>query len=203
MTHLLSAPFRICATSFIILSEYYHVNFVSFQPKILTVLIIFYLVLISRSCITMWSIFSFVIIFSHVIILLIRSLKLGVVPGATTSLGSCPPFVCTIRNAIVEVSNFSWNDKRSRQGRESSILTRCCLSPLSGDGGTPGYFFFIDLLNIQCVWVMCFKWASIFCFCRALLRKLHLYNIERMDNASLGAALSACPSLLDLEIVGL
>ncbi|KAL2953008.1 hypothetical protein AAZX31_19G143200 [Glycine max] len=105
----------------------------------------------------------------------LRSLKLGVVPGATTSLGSCPPFACTIRNAIVEVSNFSWNDKRSRQGRESSILTRCCLSPLSGDGGAPG----------------------------ALLRKLHLYNIERMDNASLGAALSACPSLLDLEIVGL
>ncbi|KAG5055300.1 hypothetical protein JHK85_007810 [Glycine max] len=105
----------------------------------------------------------------------LRSLKLGVVPSAATSLGSCPPFVCTIRNAIVEVPNFSWNDKRSRQGRESSILTRCCLSPLSGDGGAPG----------------------------ALLRKLHLYNIERMDNASLGAALSACPSLLDLEIVGL
>ncbi|XP_020211194.1 F-box protein At4g02760 isoform X1 [Cajanus cajan] len=104
----------------------------------------------------------------------LRSLKLGVVPGATT-LGSCPPFVCTIRHSIVEVSNFSWNDKRSRQGRESSILTRCCLSPLSGDGGAPG----------------------------ALLRKLHLYNIERMDNASLSVALSACPSLLDLEIVGL
>ncbi|RDX80633.1 F-box protein, partial [Mucuna pruriens] len=104
----------------------------------------------------------------------LRSLKLGVVPSATTSLGSCPPF-CTIRNAIVEVSNFSWHDKRSRQGRESSILTRCCLSPLSGDGGAPG----------------------------AILRKLHLYNIERMDNASLGAALLACHSLLDLELVGL
>nr|XP_025642217.1 F-box protein At4g02760 isoform X3 [Arachis hypogaea] len=38
---------------------------------------------------------------------------------------------------------------------------------------------------------------------RILLRKLYLYNIERMDNASLGQALSACPSLLDLEIVGL
>ncbi|KAL2320961.1 hypothetical protein Fmac_029930 [Flemingia macrophylla] len=104
----------------------------------------------------------------------LRSLKLGVVPGATT-IGSCLPFVSTIRHSIVEVSNFSWNDKRSRQGRESSILTRCCLSPLSGDVGAPG----------------------------ALLRKLHLYNIERMDNASLSVALSACPSLLDLEIVGL
>ncbi|THG07218.1 hypothetical protein TEA_012024 [Camellia sinensis var. sinensis] len=38
---------------------------------------------------------------------------------------------------------------------------------------------------------------------RVLLRRLHLYNIERMDNAALCAALSACPSLLDLEIVGL
>ena len=100
----------------------------------------------------MWPVFFFcscVIIFSHksILILLIRSLKLGVVPSAATSLGSCPPFVCTIRNAIVEVPNFSWNDKRSRQGRESSILTRCCLSPLSGDGGAPGYVF---------------SWASVF-----------------------------------------
>ncbi|MED6210341.1 hypothetical protein PIB30_063245 [Stylosanthes scabra] len=105
----------------------------------------------------------------------LRSLKLGVIPGATPSPGSCQPLVYTNRNSIVEVSNFSWNDKRSRQGRESSILTRSCLSPLSRDGGAPG----------------------------ALLRKLYLYNIERMDNASLGQALSACPSLLDLEIVGL
>ncbi|KAK7345892.1 hypothetical protein VNO77_16507 [Canavalia gladiata] len=105
----------------------------------------------------------------------LRSLKLGVIPGAAASPGSCQPLVCTIGNAIVEVSNFSWNDRRSRQGRESSILTRSCLSPLSRDGGAAG----------------------------ALLRKLNLYNIERMDNASLSGALSACPSLLDLEIVGL
>ncbi|CAL5347713.1 unnamed protein product [Camellia sinensis] len=38
---------------------------------------------------------------------------------------------------------------------------------------------------------------------RALLRRLHLYNIERIDNASLCASLSVCPSFLDLEIVGL
>ncbi|RDY11205.1 F-box protein, partial [Mucuna pruriens] len=105
----------------------------------------------------------------------LRSLKLGVIPSATALPGSCQPLVCTVGNAIVEVSNFSWNDRRSRQGRESSILTRSCLSPLSRDGGAPG----------------------------ALLRKLNLYNIERMDNASLSGALSACPSLLDLEIVGL
>ncbi|XP_027363212.1 F-box protein SKIP17-like [Abrus precatorius] len=105
----------------------------------------------------------------------LRSLKLGVIPGAATSPGSCQPLVCTVGSAIVEVPNFSWNDRRSRQGRESSILTRSCLSPLSRDGGAPG----------------------------ALLRKLNLYNIERMDNASLSGALSACPSLLDLEVVGL
>ncbi|KAF7818331.1 F-box protein [Senna tora] len=105
----------------------------------------------------------------------LRSLKLGVVPGANASPGSCQPLIYTVRNAIVDVSNFSWNDKRSRQGRESSILTRSCLSPLNGYGGAPG----------------------------SLLRKLHLYNIERMDNASLCGALAACPSLLDLEIVGL
>ncbi|KAL2323542.1 hypothetical protein Fmac_027921 [Flemingia macrophylla] len=104
----------------------------------------------------------------------LRSLKLGVIPGATVLPGS-QPLVRTIGNAIVEVSNFSWNDRSSRQGRESSILTRSCLSPLSRDGGAPG----------------------------ALLRKLNLYNIEKMDNASLSGALSACPSLLDLEIVGL
>ncbi|CAJ2633126.1 F-box protein At4g02760-like isoform X3 [Trifolium pratense] len=105
----------------------------------------------------------------------LRSLKLGVVPATACSPGFCQPMVSTIRKAIVEAPNFSWNDKRSRQGRESSVLTRCCLSPLSGDGGAPG----------------------------ALLRKLHLYNIERMDSTSLCGALSACPSLLDLEIVGI
>lgn len=104
----------------------------------------------------------------------LRSLKLGVVQGSHASLGPCQPLVYTIRNAV-EVSNFSWNDKRSRQGKESSILTRSCLSPLLGDNGTPG----------------------------TLLRRLHLYNIERMDSSSLCGALSACPSLLDLEIVGL
>lgn len=97
----------------------------------------------------------------------LQSLKLGIVPGPTASPGSCQPLV-------YNVTNFSWNDKRSRQGKESSVLTRSCLSPLGG-ASTPGM----------------------------LLKTLHLYNIERMDSPSLRAALSACPSLLDLEIVGL
>ncbi|GLT52755.1 hypothetical protein SLA2020_260770 [Shorea laevis] len=104
----------------------------------------------------------------------LQSLKLGVVPGPTASPGSCQPLVYTIRNSV-DVSNFSWNDKKTRQGKESSILSRSCLNPISGDNGAAG----------------------------ALLRRLHLYNIERMDNASLCVALSACPYLLDLEIVGL
>ncbi|XP_030946266.1 F-box protein SKIP17-like isoform X1 [Quercus lobata] len=104
----------------------------------------------------------------------LQSLKLGIVPGPIVSPGSCQPLVYSIRNSV-DVSKFSWNDKRSRQGKESSILTRSCLSPLVGDNGAPG----------------------------TLLRRLHLYNIERMDNTSLCGALSACTSLLDLEIVGL
>ncbi|XAR58545.1 hypothetical protein NMG60_11013981 [Bertholletia excelsa] len=99
----------------------------------------------------------------------LQSVKLGIVPGPTPQ-----PLVYTIRNSA-DASGFSWNDKRSRQGKESSILTRSCLSSLSGDSCAPG----------------------------ALLRRLHLYNIERMDGPALCSALSSCPSLLDLEMVGL
>ncbi|XP_048232636.1 F-box protein SKIP17 isoform X1 [Ricinus communis] len=104
----------------------------------------------------------------------LQSLKLGIVPGPTSSPGSCETLVYSIRNSV-DVSNISWNDKRTRQGKESSILTRSCLYSLTGDSGAAG----------------------------TLLKRLHLYNIERMDNTSLYGALSACPSLLDLEIVGL
>ncbi|XP_037492551.1 F-box protein SKIP17, partial [Jatropha curcas] len=55
----------------------------------------------------------------------LQSLKLGIVPGPTVSPGSCQPLVYSIRNSI-DVSNFSWNDKKTRQGKESSILTRSC-----------------------------------------------------------------------------
>lgn len=104
----------------------------------------------------------------------LQSIKLGVVPGPTASFGSSQPLVYSIRNSA-DASGFSWNEKRSRQGKESSILTRSCLTPLSADSGAAG----------------------------ARLRRLHLYNMERMDNTALCASLSACPSLLDLEIVGL
>ncbi|KAJ4845580.1 hypothetical protein Tsubulata_019474 [Turnera subulata] len=104
----------------------------------------------------------------------LHSLRLGIVPGPIISPGSCQPLVYSIRNSI-DVSNFSWNDKKTRQGKESNILTRSCLNPLSADNGGAG----------------------------TLLRRLHLYNIERIDNLALCTALSACPSLLDLEVVGL
>nr|CAD1832555.1 unnamed protein product [Ananas comosus var. bracteatus] len=38
---------------------------------------------------------------------------------------------------------------------------------------------------------------------RALLRKLYLYNIDKMNNAALCLALKACQSLADLKLVGL
>ncbi|XP_071719703.1 F-box protein At4g02760-like [Rutidosis leptorrhynchoides] len=105
----------------------------------------------------------------------LRSIKLGILPPIPAPpFFSSQPLVYSIRNAN-DASGFSWNDKRSRQGKESSILTRSCLSSLTSNGGTPG----------------------------AHLKRLHLYNIERMDNSALSASLSACPSLLDLEIVGL
>ncbi|KAI4326511.1 hypothetical protein MLD38_031819 [Melastoma candidum] len=104
----------------------------------------------------------------------LQSLKLGIVSVPYVPFGPSLPLVYTIRNAV-EVSNFSWNDKKTRQGKESPILTRTCLSTLSCDGAAAG----------------------------KLLRRLHLYNLERMDSTSLCVALSACSSLIDLEIVGL
>ncbi|XP_075507625.1 F-box protein At4g02733-like [Primulina tabacum] len=104
----------------------------------------------------------------------LRSLKLGVVPCPVALLGSYPTLGISTRN-FLDASRLLWNDKRSRQGKESFTLTRSCLAPLIADGGGPG----------------------------ALLRRLHLFNIERMDNTAFGAALMACQSLLDLEIVGL
>lgn len=68
----------------------------------------------------------------------LRSLKLGIVPGPTVSPGARQPLVYSIRNSV-DGSNFSWNEKRTRQGKESSILTRSCLNPLSGDSGAAGY----------------------------------------------------------------
>jgi len=61
------------------------------------------------------------------------------------SRGSCQPMVYGIQNAV-EVSNFSWNDKKTRQGKESSILSRSCLNPLSGDSGAAGYVWNLETL---------------------------------------------------------
>ncbi|KAF5187818.1 F-box protein skip17 [Thalictrum thalictroides] len=103
----------------------------------------------------------------------LQSLKLGILPAPSPSpTPSCPMFY-TMRNSVD--AGFSWNDRRSRQGKESYVLTRSCLTSLSIGNGSAG----------------------------ALLKRLHLYNIDRMDNDALCTALSSCPSLLDLEIVGL
>ncbi|EPS71454.1 hypothetical protein M569_03302, partial [Genlisea aurea] len=105
----------------------------------------------------------------------LRSLKLGFLPYAHLRQTSSQLLVYH-RNRSSHSSGFSLNEIRPRPGKDSCILSRSCLTPLASiDGCDPG----------------------------ALLRRLHLYNIERIDNIALDAALSACPSLLDLEIVGL
>ncbi|WOG94850.1 hypothetical protein DCAR_0314147 [Daucus carota subsp. sativus] len=107
----------------------------------------------------------------------LRSMKLGLIPTRSALLGSSQPFVYSLKNPTYG-SGTSWYDrydKRSRQVKESCILSRSCLNSLTIDGGAPG----------------------------AGLRCLHLYNIERIDDAALSTALFACPNLLDLVIVGL
>jgi F-box/leucine-rich repeat protein 2/20 len=105
---------------------------------------------------------------------MLRELKLGLVPGRAASANSSQPLSYSARNPA-DASGYSWNDKRSRQGKESAILTRSCLSCLGSSGGGLG----------------------------VLLKRLHLHHIERMDNAAFANALSTCPALVDLEIVGL
>ena len=90
--------------------------------------------------------------------MLSRSLRLGIVFGPTLTPGSSQPLVYTIRNSIYAVG-YSWNVKRSRHGKESSILSKSYLIALSGDNGVDGAF----------------------------LKRLHFYNIERMDNTILYA----------------
>ncbi|CAH1431773.1 unnamed protein product [Lactuca virosa] len=66
-------------------------------------------------------------------------------------------------------------NKQTKQGKKSSILKSSFLGSLSANGGAHG----------------------------SHLRRLHLHNIKMMDNISLFASLSVCPSLVDLEVVGL
>ncbi|RZC48872.1 hypothetical protein C5167_017295 [Papaver somniferum] len=103
----------------------------------------------------------------------LRSLKLGVLTSPTTLSGHSGPMVYGIDSSVD--AGLSRNNKRSCQGKDSYILSRSCLTSLSLDGGASG----------------------------ALLKKLHLYNIDKMDNTTLRVALSVCQALTDFEIVGL
>lgn len=92
-----------------------------------------------------------------------RSLKLGFVPGPlASSSGSSQPMVNFIRKST-DAAGFSWNDKRSRQGKEYSILTRSCLAPLNANNGTPGYCSILDkamLCNFM-YWFCIYKYCII------------------------------------------
>ncbi|XP_039120761.1 F-box protein At4g02760-like [Dioscorea cayenensis subsp. rotundata] len=103
----------------------------------------------------------------------LQSLKLGIWPSPSSAEIS-QSMSYSSRNSI-DTSGPSWNEKKPRQGRESSVLSRSCLLALSVDGGTAG----------------------------ALLKRLHLYNIDKIDGPALCTALSACQSLIDLEVIGL
>ncbi|KAI8008165.1 hypothetical protein LOK49_LG07G01157 [Camellia lanceoleosa] len=62
------------------------------------------------------------------------------------------PAETLLRNSV-DASGFSWNDKRSRQGTESSILTRSCLGSLSGDIDPPGLY--VDKWQNFCLCIGC------------------------------------------------
>ncbi|GAB2253871.1 hypothetical protein Droror1_Dr00021680 [Drosera rotundifolia] len=62
------------------------------------------------------------------------------VPGPGVSSGSSHCLVYSRKNSA-ETAGTSWNDRRSRWGKESSILTRSCLiSLVSPDNGSAGGF---------------------------------------------------------------
>ncbi|XP_042446016.1 F-box protein At4g02760-like [Zingiber officinale] len=103
----------------------------------------------------------------------LQSLKLGIRSNPASTTEFRPLSYSTIHP--MEASGLSWSQKRPRQGRETSLLTRSCLLALSVDGSAAG----------------------------TLLRRLHLYNIDKMDTSALCTALSACQFLLDVEVVGL
>ena len=70
-------------------------------------------------------------------------MKLGLIPTRSALLGSSQPFVYSLKNPTYG-SGTSWYDrydKRSRQVKESCILSRSCLNSLTIDGGAPGYEF--------------------------------------------------------------
>lgn len=104
----------------------------------------------------------------------LQSLKLGIRTSPTSTAEISQQMSYPTKNPV-DASGLPWNKKIPRQRREPSVLTRSCLLALSVDGGAAG----------------------------ALLRRLHLYNIDKMDNSALCTALAACQSLVDLEVIGL
>ncbi|KAJ6832444.1 F-box protein-like isoform X1 [Iris pallida] len=104
----------------------------------------------------------------------LQSLKLGILPNLASTSEHSRSMSYSSRSSM-DGAGLLWNEKRPRQGRESSFLTRSCLLALSLDSGVAG----------------------------ALLKRLHLYNIYKMDSTALCTAIAACQSLLDLEIIGL
>ncbi|XP_038682422.1 F-box protein SKIP17-like isoform X2 [Tripterygium wilfordii] len=123
----------------------------------------------------------------------LESLKLGIVPGPTSSPGSCQPLVYTIRNSV-EVSKFSWTDKKPRHGKESSILTRSCLNSLSGDNSAAGH---VELRQTL---------MSVSMFC-PLIERLFFESSKTGRDDSLKsptcvALVNNCPNLTSLALRG-
>lgn len=85
-----------------------------------------------------------------------RSLKLGILPAPTESTATSRPMAYSI-NIPVVTPVFSWNDKRSRQGKESCVLTRSCLLCLSMDSGAAGYVSNSILRRVCAGACVCFK----------------------------------------------
>ncbi|KAJ7557753.1 hypothetical protein O6H91_04G008100 [Diphasiastrum complanatum] len=108
---------------------------------------------------------------------LLRSLKLGVVPRQSKSedepFKHLPLKPGSRRSLSMQARTTHLRSLVHERGVCS--LTRFCLDPLLADNGVAGEF----------------------------LQKLHLYHIEEMDSNSLCRAITACPSLLDIELVGL
>ncbi|KAK8933630.1 F-box protein [Platanthera zijinensis] len=104
----------------------------------------------------------------------LQSLKLGIWPSPAINEDSILCASYSSRSSM-ELSGLSWSERRPSQRKQPCILTRSCLLALSADGAVAG----------------------------TLLRSLHLYNIDKMDVYAFSVALSVCPSLLNLEVVGL
>ncbi|KAH9301885.1 hypothetical protein KI387_013468, partial [Taxus chinensis] len=107
-----------------------------------------------------------------------RSLKLGVSQQqGKSSTASFKLFGSTVDIHLnsADALERSWQYRNRNHDRRTCKLTRSCLDTLSLENGVAG----------------------------ALLKTLHLFNIDEMDSKALCNAISSCPSLSDLEVVGL